>query len=1046
MFSLLVFFISAAQLLFAQTGTITGTVSDSNGSGLPGVNVLVKGTSSGTATDFDGNYSISASQGDVLVFSFIGFATKEATVTGSSLNVVLEEDANELDEVVVTAFGIQKESKELGYSVTQIKTEDLDAAGQMNGVTALQGRVAGLTINQTSGSAGGGVDILIRGVSSINPGSNNQPLIIVDGVAINNDTFAGNVLPSSGSNSPTSQEQFSYTSRAGDVNPEDVESYNVLKGAAATALYGVRAANGAIIITTKKGKLGKAKVTFTANTTFRKVTKFPEQQKIYREGFLGAPRTLYTPETETGFTRVGSGTPFYSWGPKYSDDSYDFGDGDVVDLSNDKYYDYNKDLFKTGMNSQVNFNIAGADKNIDYFFSIGNSRDESIVPNSNYDKTTVRFNGGYQATDNFKISSSIAYSRSGGRRANGGDKSIISSLAYFSPTFPINDYLNPDGSQRNYTPFIDNPRYFAEKSSLEDEVNRWIGNVTFNWTPKQWLNVVYTAQVDNYSDQRNRFVPPVLDVGTQVGGFVIDENINFFGIESNLLVTMTKDWSSDFNTTLTLGNQISDQKRVYNRMYGERLNIPDLNHISNTTIRDNSNDVTQERNVGVFGELKFGYKEKLFLTVTGRNDWVSTLPSSNNSFFYPSISGSYVFTEDLFKDSSLFSFGKIRLSWAEVGKGTNFGVVGHNYVADGDFPFNGVGGYRSSTVEGDPNIVPEKTRSWEIGADLRFFKNRLRIDYAYYSSTVNNQIFSVPQAASTGRSTIYRNAGDFKTWGHELLVSGDVIKTEDFKWELIYNFNTSEGEVIDLPDDVEVVEFARDFGPEYFLQVKEGDKMGSLYGWKWRRENGERYIDANGYPIIDESNGYEIVGNAFPDFTMSIGSNFTWKNFGLNFLVEWKEGGDKYDWSRRNMIRNGTSKVTELRNIDDYVLEGVMDDPNNPGSYIPNTTTTADGLDESYYRSYTRFTGASDVYLQDASWVKLRNIGITYDLSQEFISKVGITSFVLSASAHNIILWTPYDGYDPEGSSYSAGSNVYGFGGLGIPLTENYSVGVKIGF
>lgn len=1044
MFSFLVLFIAAAQMLFAQTGTITGTVSDANGIVLPGVNIQVKGTTEGTASDFDGNYSIQAAQGDVLIFSFIGYANQEITVAGATMNVTLQEDADELDEVVVTAFGIQKSTKELGYSVTQVKTADLDLAGQTSAISALQGRVAGLAIRQTSGSAGGGVDILIRGMSSLTPGSNNQPLIVVDGLAINNDTFAGNVLPTSGSNSSGSNEQFSYSSRSGDINPEDIESYNILKGAAATALYGIQGANGVIVITTKKGTQGKAKVNFSASTTFRKVTKTPEMQKLYREGYTGIPEILYTPETESGFTRVSSSTPFHTWGPLYSDDEYITSDGTVVDLSNDRFYDPN-DLFKTGVNSQINFNISGASENLDYFFSMGKSSDESIVPDSDYDKNTFRFKGGYQIADDLKINSSVQFTNSGGKRANGGDKSIISSLAYYSHTFPINDFVNADGSQRNYTPWLDNPRYFAKVSSLEDDVNRWIGNVTLNWTPEEWVNVTYSAQVDNYSDHRNRFVPPELDTGTQVHGFIINENINYTGLESNLIASFTKDWSDKLHSSLTLGNQIQDYKRNYDRMYGEGLNIPHFNHISNTAVRDNSNSISHLRNIGLFGEFKLDYDNKLFLTVTGRNDWVSTLPAENNSFFYPSVSLAYDI-HSLFGENNFFTFGKIRASYAEVGKGTGFGQVGTYYVPDGDFPWGSIGGYRADTSVGDPNLKPQRLQGWEVGADLRFFNNRLRFDYAYYTNVIKNQIFGVTQPYSTGRTSLTRNAGDYENWGHELMISGDVIRTDDLSWELIYNFSKNGGKAKDLPDDIEYVQFAGDGAPEIFLRVKEGDEMGTLYGYTWKYENGERYIDGNGYPTLDREDGYQIIGNALPDFVMSFGNNLKWKNLSLNFLVEWKEGGDKYSWARRQMIRNGTSKLTELRNIDDYVLEGVMADPANPDQFITNTTPTRYGLDESYYRSWSRYTGAAEINLQDASWVKLRNIGISYDLGTFFSDKTRINEFVLSASAHNILLWTPYDGYDPEGSAYSAGSNIYGFSGKGIPLTENYSFGVKIGF
>ena len=1038
--SLLVLLISAFQFISAQQITVSGKVTDESGSPLPGVNVLVKGTSHGTATDFDGKYELTANTGEVLVFSFVGYTKKEVKVTSSEINVVLTEDTSTLDEVVVTAFGVTKKTKELGYSVSQIKTEDLDLTAQTDAVTALQGRVAGLQINRTSGGAGGGIDILIRGISSVNPERNNQPLIIIDGLAMNNDTFSGEVRPSAGSNSPSSAEQFSFTNRAADINPEDIESYNVLKGAAATALYGVRASNGAIVITTKKGKLGKPRINFTASTRFSKVRKTPELQDVYREGWRGRVEALYDPNSDTGYISTYPSTPFHSWGPKYSDDYVTNPDGNVIDLTNDKFYDP-YELFRTGVTSILNFNIAGATEKIDYYFSVGNANDESIMPNTFYNRTTFRFNGGYRVSDNFKLSSSVSYTNSGGARATGGDKSVMSSLSYWSPTFPVNDYLNPDGTQRNYTRgIIDNPRYFLEKSNLKDDVNRWIGNVTMNWSPKSWVNVTYAAQVDNYSDQRNRFVPPDLDVGTQVGGFIVEQNINFIGLESNLLVAFMKDWTEKFHTTLTLGHQVSDSKRDYNSVRGESLNVPGVNDLSNAINYFASNSTTQVRNVGVFGELKMDYNNVLFLTVTGRNDWLSTLPASNRGFFYPSVSLAYDI-HSLFGEQDVFSFGKLRASWAEVGKGPGFGKVGHYYIPDGDFPFGGYGGYRSSTALGDENIKPEKSRSFEVGADLRFFKNRLRFDYAYYKTRVSDQIFGVGTAYSSGLSRITRNAGDFETWGHELLVSGDVIRNEKFKWEMYLNFSTSEGVVIDLPDDIESIIFVSSGFAGVTSEVREGDKIGTLYGWKWRYENGERYIGSDGKPRVDFDSGRQIVGNAFPDYVASLGNNLTFGPLRFDFLVEYKKGGDLYDSGRRNSIRNGILKLTEFRN-ETTVLDGVMDDGN--GGFVPNTQEVF--IDQDYYRSSTRFNRASEILVQDASWVKIRNISLSFNFSGNFMDKLRMKTFAITAGAQNILLWTPFEGYDPEGNQYSAGSNVYGFTGLGTPLTESYSLGINIGF
>ncbi|WP_166959648.1 SusC/RagA family TonB-linked outer membrane protein [Yeosuana marina] len=1042
--SFLVFFTAACSVLFSQNITVSGTVTDASSVPLPGVNIQVKGTNNGTSTDFDGNYKISANQGDVLVYSFLGFKTKEVTVTGTSLNVSLEEDAGQLDEVVVTAFGIEKKEKSLGYSVSQVKAEDLNLSGQMNGITALQGQVAGLQINQNSGGAGAGADISIRGITSIAPGRNNQPLIVLDGVALNNDTFSGNILPSAGSNSPGSFDQFGFTSRAGDINANDIESISVLKGGAATALYGVEAANGVIVITTKKGKEGKAQIKLRTSTTFRNVVKTPEYQKTYREGYNGAPRQLYTPETETGFTRLG-GTVFYNWGPELSADSYTLDDGTVVDLSNDKFYDP-MDIFKTGINTETNLSISGATEKMNYYLSLGDQKEKSTIPNSDYEKINMRLSAGYQITDNFKLNSSINYSKSGGRRANGGDKSIMSSLAYFIWSFPVNDYQNADGSERDFSHgIIDNPRYYAERSALEDEVNRWTGNVNFNWAPEDWLNVNYKAQVDNYSDLRNRFVSADLDSGTQVNGFIVNENINFTGLESNLIATATKDWTEKFTTSLMVGNQILDKKRIYNRMYGQNFNLPYFNHISNTTDRDNSNSINHQRTVGVFGELKLEYDDKLFLSITGRNDWLSTLPKQNRSFFYPSISASYVFTEDILIDNDILSFGKLRASYAEVGNGPQFGQVGQLiYPADG-FPFGGVGGYASSTLAGDVNMVPESSKGIEIGTDLRFFKNKIRIDYSYYTTKVSSQIFNTSVPYSTGLSSYVTNAGDYKTWGHELLVSGKILSTADTSLELIWNFSTNKGKVIDLPDDIDNINYYGDGGPEIFARVKEGDEMGSMYGYNLKYIEGQLYLDSNGYPTLDRDNDYVKVGNALPDFITSIGTNFKWKNLGFNFLLEWKKGGDKYSWARRQMLRGGTSIATEYRvRTGDYVFDGVMEDPANPGNYIPNTTQV--NLDEGYYRSWSRYTGAAENILQDASWIKLRNVSLSYDLTNVLLKKLNLSSISVSASANNILLWTPYDGYDPEGSTFSAGSGIYGFSGQGIPLTENYSVSLQIGF
>ncbi len=1048
---LLTVFITVTPMLFAQSQIVTGTVKDATGAGLPGVNIKIKGTYTGTVTDLNGKYSIKAPQGSTLVFSFVGYVTKEVKVSGHVLNVVMQQSVSNLGQVVVTAFGIKKQKRQLGYAVTEIQAKNLQLGARTNPIAALQGRVAGVQISRTSGSPAGGTDILIRGLSSINPNRNNQPLIIVDGLAIDNTTFAGNVLPSSGSNAVGSGSQFSFANRAMDINPDDIASFTVLKGAAATALYGVRAANGAIVITTKEGQKGRPKINLSVFTTFRRIVKTPALQKTYREGnrTTKIPGAVIDPNVPGGYLRPGS-FAFYSWGVPFSANWFIMPNGDSIDLRHDGFHNP-YDLFKTGVNKDLILNISGASSKFNYFFSAGWTRDNGTLPNTSYDKKTFRVNAGYQILKNLKLSSSVTLTKSDAVRANAGDKSVFSSLSYWSATFPINDWEYPDGREKNYTNgIIDNPRYFLERSNQRDDLTRWIANSTINWHPFKWMNVTYSGQIDNYSEMRNRFVPPDLDVGSHVHGFIVNEYINYRGLESNLLVTMNHDWTKDFHSSLTLGNQVYDTKRDYAYIRGEDLNLPDINDISNTLNIFAGTSLVRLRNVGVFGSLNLNFKRTLYLTLTGRNDWVSTLPKNNRSFFYPSVSASYVFTENIFKNSNVIDFGKIRISWAQVGKSPGFGRVGHYFIRDGSFPFNGAGGYRSSTALGDPNIKPERDNSFSTGTNLHFFKNRLRVDYTYYVTNVTNQIFTVGTAYSSGLSGVTRNAGDYRTWGHEISVSGDVIRTNKVRWEIYTNWSRNTGKVISLPKDLKEIIF---MGDRITSKVKVGDALGSLYGWVFQTvPGGQRYVAPDGHWIITGSknsgyfytNGNQMVkvGNAFPKFITSLGNNFTWKNLNINVLIEWKNGGDLYDRGYRNSLRNGNLLETAYRDKT-AILKGMKDDGH--GGYVKNDIPLMISANN-YYRDWRHYNDAAEVLLENGSWVKLRSVSVSYTFRGPRIKSAHIRNLTVSAGASNIIIWTPFKGFDPEANAFGAGSNIYGYTGLTTPLSQNYYFGIKFGF
>lgn len=1039
---ILLLFFFGVFLTYSQNATVKGKVSDNNGNVLPGTNISLKGTKSAVSADLEGNYQIEAPMGGTLIFSYIGFSNREIKVSSLTLNVTLKEDSeNKLDEVVVTAFGMTKKAKSLAYASQQINTKDIETSGQNNVMEALQGMVSGVSITKASGGAGGGLDILIRGVTSLDAGNSNQPLIVVDGNALNNDTFVGNVTPSVGSNSPSSAEQASFSSRLGDINQDDIESINILKGAGATALYGIRGANGVVVITTKKGKNGALKVAFSSSVSFSEVNKYPALQSRWREGttvtsggvITLTPRVLSTnaPTASEISFYPGFSSGFQTYGPLYSS----------ADDPTIKFRNFYKDFFNTGSTIQNNISLSGGKDKMNYYFSASSSKEQGIVPNTDYGRKTFKVNANYDLTDNFTIGTSISYTNSGGKMPNSGDKSIMSALSYWSPSIDVNDYITAAGRQKNFTfGTADNPRYLAEVSNLSSYVDRWIASVNSSWKVNSWMKVAYNGSIDNYSDTRNRFAPPDLDVATQVKGFVINERIRFKGLNSTVLVTFDKHLNDDFYTSLTVGNQIDDTETGYDMIRGEGLNVFNFNNISNTTNLYQRNTDTKQRVVGVFGDYKLEYKDKLFLSVTGRNDWTSTLPKQNRSFFYPSVGLSYLFTDLIDKDKTVISFGKLRASWAKVGKIPSPEKVGRFYYPDGNFPFNGNGGFGISSTQGDQNLVPETKTSYELGADLGFFHDRLHLEYTYYKNNSKNQILPVTVAPTSGISTYWVNAGEMSNTGHEILLRGDIVKSRDFSWKSTISWSANKGKVLSLPSQLINLTFADSGAAGVVSQVYVGDAPGTFYGYTWTYQDGKRLIGANGLPSVDFS-ARKKIGNAFPDWVGSINNLIKYKNISLSFLLEYKKGGDAYDAGQRNGIRNGSLAITDFRN-ETTVLDGVMSDGS--GGFVPNTTPVL--INANYYRNSAAYNTASENLVQDASWLKLRSVSLSYNFPSNLISKLNLDSASFTVSGNNFLLWTPFRGFDPEGNQYSAGSNTYGFTGLNVPLTQSYSFGFNVGF
>ncbi len=1042
--SILVMFLGS--YIWAQNIQVQGVVTDDTGEPLPGVNILVKGTKTGTVTDFDGKYKISVPKGSVLLFSYVGYADKEIKVTKPGVyNVVLKPTAESLEQVVITAMGIKKKEKSLGYSVQEVKAANLKTP-ETNIFSALQGELSGVQIQRSSGAAGAGVDILIRGMTSIDPSQSNQPLIVVDGIPVSNDIIYGDVLPSSGNaNGVVSYQQFSFANRGIDLSSEDIQSITVLKGAAATALYGIKAANGAIIITTKKGTLGQPTFSFTSKITTSDVNKYSELQTLWREGYFGQPKITFDPNhpnirnPQPRDYGPGKGVwiihpnpnvtySFHTWGPLYSED-----DDPTI-----RFQDTYRQFFQTGLSYDNTFSARGGTEKYNYYFSINDIRTKGIVPYTNYDKTSFRVKADYQMSKKVNVELSSNYIYSNGKLPNNGDKSIMSSLAYWSTSVPLDRIWGPNGKSWNYTPYwIDNAHYFAYISGLKSEVNRFINGLRLKYDVNSKINIVYRAGVDTYTDARNRFVPPDLDVGTKVGGFVYNANIKFRQINSNLMVNYESDISKDLHFSGTLGNEILAWKRTYESVRGEGLLIPDFNNIKNTTNLFSTERTLKRRLVGLYTEMRFDYKERFFLNLTGRNDWTSTFSKENRSFFYPSASLAVVFHDWIDKNEETFSFGKIRLAYAEVGKDAYPGRLGRYFYFDNALPGNVVGTY-ISREEGDINARPERQYTKEIGFDLRFFNNKLRIDYTHYDMVNKDLLFRVPTPYSSGLVRIYRNVGTLHNWGDELTLSGYLISNDKFTWRTTVNYTSGKGKLVKLEEGIDQIVYAGSSAGVTNM-LKEGDYTGTLYGWHWKyTENGERIIFSNGKPDIDWDN-YDKVGNAFPDWVGSIGQHFSLGLVKFGFNVEYKKGGDVIDDFYRIAIRNGNAKITEDR-YRDVVFDGVMEVN---GTWVPNTQVT--NLNEYWYR-YSRFNRATEIMLEDASWMKLRNVYVSYTLPNKWLKKTFIKGVNVNLAASNFILWTKTRGFDPEGSQYAAGSNAYGIIGLSTPLTKNYSFSINVKF
>lgn len=1067
--------------------TVSGMVTGSDGEPLIGASVLVKGTTAGTITDVDGSYELQVPEGgDMLVFSYTGFETQEIPLGASnSVDVTLSQGLT-LSEAVVTALGVRRDEKSVGYAVQKVDGSEVLKANETNLVQALSGKVAGMQVTGSTGAAGGSSFFLIRGAATIN--GNNQPLIVVDGVPIDNSQLrSGSEVAS-----------VAYSNRAIDINQDEIEDISVLKGAAATAIYGSLAGNGAIIITTKRGKAGKQKVQvdYSANLTFSEYNKVMDLQSTYAQGLFG---NYAGPQTGSG----------YSWGPRIDTLSYTTDPdylraqwGQVADFYNqtgvgwdpngaivgqssplangqpvNAYDPY--EFFRTGVSTSHNLGITASNEVSSLRFSAGFLQDQGIIPNNEFTRINFSVNADTKLDDNINLGVGVQYINSGGTRIEQGSNTsgVMLGLQRTSPTFDNSAGLDPkdidsenslafqfpNGRQRNYRGGggYDNPFWTSYRNPLNDNVNRLIANLNFSWDVNDWVNLTWRSGIDYYTDDRKQYF--AIGSRTLPAGQVFEDLYTSKRVNSDLILNFNRDINDWLNARLTLGQNIREFTLDNEYSEGNSLVIPGFYDISNTQSFFVSVNNNIGRVMGYYASLEFGINDYLFLNGTYRLDYDISIPEENNPYDYWSVSGSFVFSE-LMDNNDVLSFGKLRASYGLVGLGTfaystntyfNSSIVTDGWVSPTGvyFPALGTAAFTLGDTRGNPQLRPEIQKSFEVGTDLRFFNNRLGLDLTYYNSTSEDIILGVPLTGSTGFDATIENAAKVSNKGIEAILYANPVRG-DFNWEFNVNFTRNVNNVDELAEGVDNVYLGGFTGASTRAVV--GVPYGSIFGFGFYRDAaGNRVIGADGFPILDPNE--TDWGTALPDFTVGFRNTFTYKGFSLSALLDVKQGGVVWNGTKGALYFWGTSQETaDLRGtttvfdgaVATFDAEGnlVLDANGMPVTGGANTQEVL--LDENWlaFGNANGFFGDNtEDFVEDASWVRLRDVSLSYQFPGSMIESTPFRSLSLTVSARNLFLDTPFTGIDPETNLYGA-SNAQGLDYFNMPNTKSYSIGLRVGF
>lgn len=1036
----------------AQT-QVTGTVvSGEDGEPIVGASVKVSGTKTGTITDVDGKFALNVPEGTKLVVTYLGMLPKtvNASVSGA-MKIKLDPDNKVLDEVVVTAMGITREKKALGYASQVLDAKDLNTSGTSSLASAMQGKLTGVDIRTSSGAPGASAQIVIRGARSFD--GNNTPLYVVDGMPISSTPDFDT------KNSVTGADN---ASRTIDLNPDDIESINVLKGQAASALYGIRASNGVILITTKRGSKGSTKpvITFSTDLSAQTLSRKFEHQDVYAQG---TTLSKYNPNTSM------------SWGPKIADLANDatyggntnnkYTNGDLTSHAgmyyNPKYaaaglsgwatpqtHDNVGDFFKTGFTQNSTFNISQRKNDVSYSFSVSDTYQKGVIPSTGMTRTGARGAVDWKVNDQWKTGFSANYSSVKIKSAPGANSGIVN-VVYSAPAeydlkgTPYHKPGDPTSQILFRATNFNNPYWWADNDEYSQHTNRVFGNAYAEFSPKlNWgknYKIVFREQagIDMYTSNNSE----IAEVGSAKNTKGEVENIGTQNnIFNNLLTAnFTAKWGAneEWDFGFVLGNEFNHQYRRKWDYDGTGLAFYGQPTIGNTSSMDAHSDYhIQERTVGVFGQMSLSWMDMLFLTVTGRNDVVSTMPRGNRSFFYPSVSLGWIFTElPALKENHVLSYGKLRLSYAQVGQAGQFynnymyvptygsGMYVYTPIS---YPLGGAKGYAPYYVKFDENLKPQNTSNWETGIDLGLFKNRVRVEYTLSYQDVRNQIFDVPTAGTTGYQALRTNAGQMTTLSHELSVNASVIDHANYGLDLGVNFTKITNKVKKLADGVESIMLGGFVEPQ--VRAQAGYTYPNIYGKAFKRtEDGQLLLNANGLP---QGTAASVnLGECTPDFNMGFNLRAHYKQLSLSATMDWQKGGCMYNGTLLTMNYFGASKASLPYHEGTMVAEGI-----NEATGQKNTVQVSK---QQYYMAYNDVTEAG---IFDTSFLKLRDVTLSY----QFPKFAGINLSVYGF-ARNILLWAKLPGLDPESSQGNGNMSGY-FERYSIPNSSSFGGGFKIAF